>query len=190
MRAQNAFGTWSDYVISNDATSIELDTVLMGCDLKPSFNLNSITYPTGQAAFKNVETGKFDVEVNEFTSILYDSPNGDFVISDTNNYLQLKDITCTNPNSYNDSINNIHIRADRSNNGTYSNLFFNIEVADVAPTVNVHHVESALRSSPSGAIYNILATSNQNLASSPLINVDIPVSGTWVDANFSGAGKN
>ena len=154
--------------------------------IAPSFTGGATTFPVGQTAFKGNETGSQTVTVNNYESLIYASPNNDFIISDPTLYNEDKNIACTNPGDYNDSSVNYRITASKASNGT-SNVFNKvIEVADVAPIVTITQPISRLRSSHSGSDYLITANSNQNLVGVP--DVAIPVSGSWT-GNFSGSNK-
>jgi len=148
---------------------------MKGCDLVPTITVNATTYPSGQGAFKNTESGNINVTISNYTGVTYSSPNGNFTITSPTIYAASKTITCTHPGTYNDSVNNIRVVATRSANATSTTANFIVEVADIAPTVNVYHSESYLRSTEAGYTYTIYATSNQNLLSAPSFN--IPVSG-------------
>lgn len=188
LRAKNSFGTYSNYIISNTYGTTENLYVMKGCDLVPTITVNATTYPATQGAFKDYETGAINVTISNFTGVTYSSPNGDFTIANPTTYLASKPITCNNPNTYNDSINNIRVVATRSNNGTTATSNFIVEVADIAPIINVYHNESYLRSSSLGSTYTIYALSNQNLLTAP--SITIPVSGTWAGTAFTGSGKS
>lgn len=180
VEAKNSIGTVGSTFTSTN--QITLDQTY------PSFTDNGTTFPTGQTAFKGTETGSQSTTVSGADVFVYSSPNGHFTISNDNGYDESKNITCTNPGTYNDSSNSFRIVATRSANNAQSVFNKVIEVADVAPTVTISQPYSRLRSSPSGSNYTISANSNQNLASAP--SVLIPVSGTWQGSGFTGGPKN
>jgi len=187
MRARNTFGTYSANYLTNASGTVDGINVMKGCDLIPSFVIGTTTYPTSQSAFKDVEVGSIDVTVNNYTTINYTSPNDNFTIDSPTVYSKIKQITCTNQNIYNDSVNNITLTATRAENGTSNSTSFIVEVADISPVIHVYHNEQSLRSSVAGINYVIHADSNQKLANAPDIN--IPVSGTWVGSGFTGSDK-
>ncbi len=177
--AKNLLGSeGTNFVSSNQIT---LDQVY------PSFTDLGITYPAGQAAFKDSETGSQETVVNSFDTLVYSSNNSDFTISDTTTYAQDKTIQFNDVSHYNDSTNNFRIIAHKIANDSNSTFTKNIEVANVAPVVTVTQPNSRLRSSNSGTSYTITASSNQNLAAAPQISV--PVSGVWQGSGFSGGPK-
>jgi len=177
--ARNALGTLSEEVIS--------DNTMLCNDIVPTFVDLGTGYPTGQGAFKGVETGIQSTGINDYTSVTYSSPTSEFLINDPGVAETIKTIICLDPGTYNDSIPNFRIVAVRSTNGTVSTFQKVIEVADVAPVITVTQVTTRLRSSASGTDHVITATSNQKLASAPSLSV--PVSGTWQGSGFSGGPK-
>ena len=179
VQARNAFGTLGGTFDSSN--QITLDQTI------PQFTFNSITYPIGQLAFKGVEAGSVDVTVSDYTSLLYSSPHGDFIVASTAVYEQNKAITCTNPGDYNDSSTNYSIVAQKASNGSTNTYNLTVEVADIAPSVVVTQPNARLRSSALGVDYTITATSNQNLSGAPVLT--IPVSGTWQGGGFVGGAK-
>jgi hypothetical protein len=174
--ARNDFGT-----IGNQATSLNQAILDQST---PQFVNNGTTYPSGQAAFKGTETGWKNVVVSDFTSVIYESPTGEFSISNSTTYEQLKQITLNNPYHYNDSQVNFKITAFKAVNGTSAVFEDVLEVADVAPVVTITQPVTRLRSV---GTYTITASSNQNLNTPP--SIQIPVSGTWQGAGFSGGPK-
>jgi hypothetical protein len=179
VEARNSIGTIG--IAKETSNNILLD------QLYPIFSNQGTTFPTGQHAFKDYEVGHQNTSILNADVFSYSSPNNDFTIENETVYDLSKTITCTNPNHYNDSTVNFKIVATRSANAAQSTFNKVIEVADTAPTVSVTQPISRLRSSPTGYNYAITASSNQNLASAP--DVDIPVSGTWVGTGFTGGPK-
>jgi hypothetical protein len=188
LSAKNSFGTIGNTAATNDGGGTTNAVNLVNCnDIIPTFIDNAITYPMGQTAFKGNETGTKDTIVNNYSSVVYTSPNSDFIVANSSTYEQIKTITCNNPGTYNDSATNFRIVATRSANGTTATFNKVIEVADTAPLVSVTQPYARLRSSASGINYTITATANQNLAGAPSLNV--PVSGTWQGGSFTGSAK-
>jgi hypothetical protein len=191
MNSRNSFGTIGNMANTNDGGGV-IDAVnLVNCnDIIPSFVDGAITFPGGQSAFKGNEVGSKNTTVNNYSSVVYSSPNGDFTVANTTVYELDKTITCTNPGTYNDSTNNFRIIASRAANGTSATFNKIIEVADIAPVVTVTQPIARLRSSAAGIDYVITATANQNLAGAPDLNVPVgPVAGTWQGAAFVGGAK-
>ncbi len=177
--ARNSVGTeGGTFDSSNDIT---LDQTV------PQFNYINTTFPVTQSAFKGVETGSINVEVTDYSSLLYSSPHGDFSIANDTTYVQNKAIVCTNPGDYNDSSTNYRIVALKASNDTNSTYNRTIEVADIAPVVTMVQSYTRLRSTAAGDNYTITANADQNLASAP--DIGIPVSGIWQGVGFSGGAK-
>jgi hypothetical protein len=183
VRARNTAGSFGN---TRDTAS----TVLLN-NQYPTFVDNGTTYPIGQLAFKNTEAGFQNTAVAYFTTLLYNSPTGDFAIGSPTVYVQNKSISLVNPGTYNDSVINFRIVAVRSENNAIATFTKVIEVADIAPTITVTQPQTRLRSGgnsgTSAQNYTITATSNQNLAATPLIT--IPVGGTWQGVQFVGGLK-
>jgi len=190
LNARNALGTIGNTMQTDHGGTTVDGTNLVNCnDVTPMFIDNGTTFPATQLAFKNTEVGSQDTTVNNFDTLTYSSPHGDFTISNVNTYLQDKPITCTHPGDYNDSAVNFQIDAHRianDTNGTFTKI---IEVADIAPIVIMTQPIARLQTGPAapGVDYTITGTSNQNLFG--LIDVAIPVSGTWQGASFLGGMK-
>jgi hypothetical protein len=177
--AKNALG--SEGPVFDSSNEILLDQVA------PSFTDLGVTYPAGQSALKGTETAVQNTIVSNYTALVYSSPHGDISIPNIHTYEQEKTVTCLNPGDYNDSSTNFQIVASKSTNGTSAVFSKVIEIADIAPVVTVSFSGARLRSSPSGQNHTITASSNQNLADTP--DIDIPVSGVWQGSGFVGGPK-
>ncbi len=187
--SRNVFGTEGNTVDSDSTGNIDGINSVLCNDITPSFLHNGTTYPAGQTAFKGTEQGIQDTTVYDHTSVVYSSPTGEIDVSDSLVYEQSKQITCTNPGTYNDSGANFRITAYRYLNGTSSTFSVNIEVADIAPLITVSQPQTRLLSSEQGESYVITATSNQNLAEIPPLAIMVPVSGVWEGASWEGTAK-
>ena len=186
--ATNSLGTNGATVATNEASgTVDGDDLIKCNDVIPQFAFTTINYPSSQSAFKANEAGSVEVTVTEYSSVVYSSPNSDFVVTTDTTYAQTKPITCTNPGTYNDSTDNYRIVAQRAANATSAIYNLVVEVADTAPLLTVTQPQTRLRSSAAGTDYTITATSNQNLAGAP--DLDVPVSGTWQGAGFAGGSK-
>lgn len=190
IRGRNSFGTFGPFVDSDTSGVVDGFNVLLCNDTVPTFNNNGTNFPTNQLAFKGNETGTQNVEVINSTSVSYSSPTSEFTIDSPSVYGISKTITCTNPGTYNDSTPNFAISASRAANDTTASFSTNVEVADTAPLITVTQPQARLRSSQAGETYTITATGDQNIANTPLIALDVPVSGTWQGAGFIGSLKS
>jgi hypothetical protein len=102
LNAENSLGTIGNTANTNDGGGTIDGTDLVNCnDVVPTFIDNGTSYPASQAAFKGTESGSQSTTVNDYSSVVYSSPNGDFTIADTTIYALNKTITCTNPGNYN-----------------------------------------------------------------------------------------
>lgn len=153
----------------------------------PSFVDNGTTYPLGQTAFKNTESGTQSTTVNNANTGAYTSPHGDFSVSNPGVIATVKTITCTNPGDYNDSSTNFRIVATRTANDASATFNKTIEVADTAPSLTVTQPQTRLRADTPAEQYTITATADQNIIAAP--DVGIPVGGNWVGGGFAGGSK-
>lgn len=180
--------TQGNIFYTDDLGSVDGINTIICNDTVPTFIDNGTDFPDGQTAFKGQEHGGQNTIVNNFDDITYSSPNNDFMIpDDPNHYSEFKAIECNNIPHYNDSVTNYRIVAKKTSNGAISTFNKVIEVANISPTVTITQPQPRLRTSPSGENYTITATSNQNMATTPDIN--IPVSGTWLGSGFVGGPK-
>ena len=192
VRARNVAGAFGSTRDTNELGGSVNGTDLVNLNnLGPSFVDNGTTFPGGQTAFKGTEAGSQDTSVNDFDTLTYSSPNSDFVIGSPGVFVQDKPITCSNPGTYNDSVNNFQISANRAAND-FTNVFAKvIEVADTAPTITVTQPQARLRSGGNDGTavqqYLITATSDQNLAGAP--DVGVGVDGTFIGGGFVGGPK-
>jgi hypothetical protein len=190
--AAGAFGSTRD--TDAGGGSVDGTDVVTLNNLYPSFVDNGTTFPPAQTAFKGTESGSQDTTVNNATGgVAYTSPHGDFTITAPGTYTQVKAIQCTNPGDYNDSDTNFRIVANRSENDASATFNKTIEVADVAPTITVGQPAARLRSGGNDGTaaqdHVITATSNQNLAAAPDLNLGVAGGGTWQGGGFAGGPK-
>lgn len=158
--AKNDFGTPGDPFESTE-TRILNQTV-------PSFIFGGITYPDTQGAIKNSENAVVDLQVIDFNNVVYDSPNSQINVVNPIDYNRYKTAVRIDGN-YNDSVNNFRCIAYRQQNGTSADFECIIEIAHIAPTINVSEEFARLRTSPTGEDYSIFITSNQKLKTAPLL---------------------
>jgi len=187
--AKTIIGTTGESVLSSTASVLSGNGTIKCNDVVPSFIDRGTTFPIGQLAFKGVETGIQATEVLNYSYVTYTSPTNDFDIVDTTTYAQNKTIQCKAPAYYNGSTVNFRIQANRVENNTSAIFQKIIEVANIAPVVTITQPYSRLRSSLTGTNYAITATSNQNMHSSVMLSLNVPIAGTWQGAGFTGGPK-
>ena len=189
LTSYNGNHTKGNVVNTNDNGTINGINTLLCNDLYPSFVDNGTDFPSGQTAFKDDEEGGQHTTVVDFDTILYSSPNNDFMFpDDETSYSEFKVIVYNNVSHYNDTITNYRIVATKISNGAKSTFNKVIEVANVEATITVTQPINRMRTSESGERYTIVANSNQNLSGIP--DIGIPVSGTWQGSGFTGNSKH
>jgi hypothetical protein len=146
----------------------------------PQINFNSITYPIGQQALKNSETAELDVDVLDFTSVLYSSPNNNLDIPNNDIYEMVKTITRIN-GDYNITNDNYRIVANKESNGSQTTFNYVVKIANAPASVDISTPYDRLRSE---ADYNILFVTTQEVLDFDILNASI---GTWSSA-LSGNG--
>lgn len=113
VRVQKSTGSWSTWWTTEIGENGEDHVVLN--NRHPSFQFNSISYPSGQEALKGSEEADVDVEVQDFDVIEYTSPNGDLTVTDPTTYSQIKTVERVG-GVVNLATNNFRIEATREAN--------------------------------------------------------------------------
>lgn len=175
--AKNDFGT-------EGANKLSDDTAVLN-QTYPSFTFTSIDYPATQAALKASESATVNLQVDDFDTVLYSSPNGDLTIPSPSVYDANKVVTRA-AGSYNDSVDNFRCVATRAANDASTTYNDVVEIANVAPTVQVSEPAARLRSSASGEDYTVTLTSDQSLGATPTLDA---VAGAGTFGAFTGGPK-
>ncbi len=160
--AQNSFGsTGSPFITSN---TVDMDQVT------PSVNIGAIAYPPGQLALKNSDNGVVANTVTGHDHIYYYENGGAGFISiaSPNVYEPSKSVTRTGGDYLYDG-DNFAIKAYKTSNGTITDVNSDVNISNVAPTVDIAGATSRLISSPSGENYIITLTFSQQLLQAPTI---------------------
>lgn len=179
----------SEYYDSSTAGDTEHVNKVMCNNLYPTMDYNSITYPTNQEALKGSESADIDIEIINFDTVAYSSPNNQLLIPDSAVYNRIKTVTRL-AGDYNISAINYKITATRAANNSSVEINKVIFIANVAPTITVFS-PSRLRSGGNDGTaaqnHTITISSNQNLIEAPSLFADI---GVWQGANFSGSAQS
>ena len=154
----------------------------------PALNLNqtyptltaiAVTYPLGQTAFRDGQTGSISVVGGGSDQIGYASP--DFAVADPTTYAEVKPVTCLNA-GYVGSGENITVTAVRHANGATTIRTGLARVASVPPTaaISIAGNPARLASSPAGTTYEVRITPSQTLGAAPTLSASLGAwSGSW-----------
>ncbi len=161
-RAQNSFGSYgSNYMTTN--------LVLMDQDA-PSVSISGVDYPPGQMALKGSEIATVNNTVSDFDYVYYYENGAAGAISITNpiTYETAKTVTRTGGNYLYDA-DNFAIQAFKTANGTSTTVTNDVNISNIAPTVDITGASTRLISSPGGEDYVITLTFSQQLLGPPTI---------------------
>lgn len=148
-------------------------------NLHPSVFLGTKTYPGGQSALKNSETATVQVFTGNLDTILYDSPNLQLSITNPTIDEVLKTVQRI-AGTYNDSINNLRITANRAANNATTIVQTVMDIAHVPLQISVIEPESRLRTGAApGAAYSITISLDQTVDTAPSLDADSPNAGVF-----------
>lgn len=180
----------SDY--STDSTgSTDGINVLTLNNLYPTVNWGASTYPGVQQALKNSETTSTAITLSDLDSVLFDS-NGTGQLDITNSTtIETPKIVTRLAGDYNISSANLRCVANRTANDASTTQSTIVQIANVAPTINVSVPYSRLRSGGNNGTspqdYSVSIISNQNLLNTPSMSTDSGGNrGTFQGAGFIG----
>jgi len=168
LRARNSFGTYGDYVQTNDNGSTNGTHTVKCNDTYPTINFGSITYSSGLDALKNSETADVSVTTANLDSISYTSPTNELSINDPTTIESVKTVTRI-AGDYNISNPNIQAHAVRDANDAHTYRTTTVYIANVLPTIVVTENSSRFQKDPSGKDYTVTITSNQRLRALPAL---------------------
>ena len=175
--ANSAFGPTAD-------TS---NTVVLN-NLYPTVTFGAKTYPVGQQALKNAETADVAITTANLDSILYDSPNGDLSIAAPTVIASPKTVTRI-AGSYNVATNNLRGTATRNANGAVTVSQTVVNIANVAPTIDITVPAARLRSGGNDGTaaqnHTVSILSDQQLLNAPSMNAGAG-GGTFQGGGFTG----
>ena len=182
LRVQKDNGTWSEWFESDVNLGTDgVDYVILN-NLKPTINVSSITYPTGQSALKNAEQAIVNHTINNYDFVTYSSSQ--LLINNINLYEPAKAVT-RQSGGYVDTGYNFNITAQRSANGSSVSTSELVVIANTKPTVEISIPYKRLRSGgtmgTSAQTYTVSITSDQKLLHPPTVNIP---EGQWVGSGF------
>lgn len=156
----------------------------------PVIGFGAIAYPLGQQALKDSETATVINTIDFNDTVLYDSPNGELII--TNPTLEESPKTVQRiAGGYNITVDNLRITANKISNDATSVAQTNIQIADTAAVITVTPPAARLRSGGNDGTtiqsHTITLTADQQLLGAPTLNADAGASGTFLGA-WAGAG--
>ena len=164
--AKNSFGTSGEDFITS---------ALVLNQIHPTIGDITFTYPSGQGAFGDGQSGSLNATVTNFDSINYTSSH--FTITDPTVYNATKNILNTHT-GYVNSGTNVTITAIKTSNGAITTRNGLGIIATVAPTAAISIIGNPARlmSSVTGNDYTIVITPNQILSQAPDLDASI---GSW-----------
>jgi len=142
----------------------------------PSVAIGAITYPGGQLALKAAEAATVANTLSDFDSVAYDSPNGDLAVTLPAASEDPKTVNRA-AGSYNVSVNNFRITANRAANDATTVRQAIVAIANVAPTITVQEPAARLRSGGNDGTapqdHTITVSSDQDLLAAPTLDPDL-----------------
>jgi hypothetical protein len=157
-------------------------------NLFPTATFGAKTYPVTQSALKGSETADVAVTLANLTSVLFDSPNGDLSIASPTVIAASKTVTRI-AGSYNVATNNLRVTATRAANAAVTITQTVVNIANVAPTIDISVPAARLRSGGNDGTtvqgHTTTITSNQQLAAAPSLVAGVG-GGTFVGGGFVG----
>lgn len=180
LRAKNAAGAFGAYVATSNTVTLN--------NLYPTATFGAKTYPPGQQALKNAETADVAVTLANLSSVLFDSPNGDLSIAAPTVVAASKTVTRL-AGSYNVATNNLRVTATRSANGAVTVTQTVVQIANVAPTIDITVPAARLRSGGNDGTsvqgHTVTVTSNQQLLNAPSLSAGAG-GGVFIGGGFAG----
>jgi hypothetical protein len=169
VRARNDFGSFGDYVDTDEAGGTTDALNLVNCnDLHPTVTFGTITYSSGKDALKNSETATIAMTTSNLDSIAYTSPTSELSITNPNTDESTKTVTRQSGN-YNVSTPNVQATAIRNANDAHTTASTIVNIAHVAPVITVTESSTRFQHDPNGKDYTITIHSNQLLRAVPSI---------------------
>lgn len=194
VRVRKPTGSWSNYFLS---TSQGLNDGIYRVKLNntyPSITIGAITYPASQQALKNSETATVSNTVvsTGMLSYNYTAPGGEINIANPVSYETSKSVS-RQSGDYNISTPNFTLTVTRTENQAVSSESTIVNIANVAPILEVSNPASRLRSGGNDGTsvqnHTITINSNQSLLNAPTLQVDSGTDADWQSSpTFSGSG--
>lgn len=163
------------------------NTVVLN-NLYPTVTFGAKTYPIGQQALKNAETADVAVTLANLDSVVFTSPNGDLSVLNPTTIEATKTVTRI-AGTYNVATNNLQGQATRNANGAVTTTQTVVNIANVAPTVNVTVPAARLRSGGNDGTavqgHTVTITADQQLLNAPSLAEGVG-GGTFIGGGFVG----
>ncbi|MBE0438300.1 MAG: hypothetical protein IBX57_00840 [Gammaproteobacteria bacterium] len=183
LRVQKENGAWSNWFDSDSTGFVDgINTVKLN-DLYPTITVTGYTYPLAQSAIKVSETATVEHSIENFDSVEYISSE----LSIVNPTLyEISKVVSDPAVDYSYQTNNLTIVATRAANGAVTTKYGKVNIASVAPSINISTPFARLRSGGNNGTqvqtYTITLSSDQYLEEEPILNIP---EGTWVDASWT-----
>jgi hypothetical protein len=147
---------------------------------------------SGQGALKGAETARVTAPVSFFDTIVYSAPGSELDVTPTGVYSDPKDVIRVG-GSYNVSVDNFRITANRTANGTQTIVQGVVRIANVVPTAGIAtptRMRSGGNDGTSAQDHQVTITANQLLLSAPSVDADSGGTsrGVFQGGGFTGSG--
>lgn len=182
IRVKKASGAWSAWYSSDTDGNVEFTNVVNLNNARPTVSFDSVTYPSGQTALRSGEVANVLYTVTNEDTVEVTAIGSDVeVVSFGGGVAEVKHVN----GEYNDSTQNIEIKATRTANGTSASAMTTIKYATVTPEVSVSVPAARLCSGGNHDTtvqkHLVTLTSTQVLDSAPVLNAP---SGNWESAGW------
>ena len=181
-RIRNLNGTWSNVFSSSDFGGTNGVHILALNNTRPLVTINSIVYPVGQYALKDMESVTVNVSESNVDNLVWSSPNSQLSI--TNPTIAGNKIVSRASGGYNITNNNLRVVSSRTANATQTTLDAIVWIAHDAPTITVTTPATRLRSGVTQQNYTISINSNQRTQATPILTASVGTfGGSWSTVN-------
>lgn len=174
IRVENSNGTKSEWFETTSQGTLNKVHQVKLNNIRPSIVINSINYPDGQEALKNVETATVNHEISDFDTVLYSSSNGELDVTEAQNYSTAK-VVQRQSGEYNIVNDNLTITANRTANGSETTESLIVQIAHALPTINLTKPQGRLISGGNNGTeiqsHLLELSSNQKLLNAPVISI-------------------
>lgn len=182
-------GAFSANYDTQSAGAVDGVNVINLNNLFPTLTFGAASYPLTQQALKGAESATIPVTSANLDSIAYDSPNGDLSITNPTTDETPKTVSRI-AGSYNVVTNNFRGVATRNANAAVTTTQAVVNIANVAPVIDVVTPAARLRSGGNdGTVaqdHTITIQSNQELLSAPTLDPGTGSAGVFQGAGFVG----
>lgn len=161
---------------TDTAGAVDGTNVVSLNNLYPSVSVGSVTYPATQSALKNVEVATVANTASDYDTIAYDDPTAAQITPTSPTLFQNPKTVTRIGGTYNVTTNNFRVTANRAANDATTVDQGVVNIAAVAPVVDVSVPAARLRSGgndgTSAQDHTVTITADQQLGSAPTLLAD------------------